>query len=75
MLARILFFSKWHFRAISHPRRWGSLPTHARLLNQVECWFSILSRRALRGASFTSAQQVRDAIDRFIAAYNDSISK
>jgi transposase len=45
-------------------------PTHASWLNQIECWFSILSRRALRGASFTSPQQVRDAIDRFIAAYN-----
>ncbi len=45
-------------------------PTHASWLNQIECWFSILSRRALRGASFTSAQQVREAIDRFTAAYN-----
>jgi transposase len=47
-------------------------PTHASWLNQIECWFSILSRRALRGASFTSPQQVREAIDRFIAAYNET---
>jgi transposase len=47
-------------------------PTHASWLNQIECWFSILSRRALRGASFTSPKQVRQAIDRFIAAYNQS---
>jgi transposase len=47
-------------------------PTHASWLNQIECWFSILSRRALRGASFTSPQQVREAIDRFISAYNES---
>jgi transposase len=40
-------------------------PTHASWLNQIECWFSILSRRALTGASFTSARQVREAIDRF----------
>lgn len=39
-------------------------PTHASWLNQIEYWFSILSRRALRGASFTSPQQVREAIDR-----------
>lgn len=45
-------------------------PTYASWLNQVEVWFSILSRRALKGASFTSPQQVRNAIDRFIAAYN-----
>lgn len=47
-------------------------PTHASWLNQIECWFSILSRRALRGASFTSPGEVRDAIDRFIAAYNEN---
>ena len=45
-------------------------PTHASWLNQIECWFSILSRGALRGASFTSPQQVREAIDAFITRYN-----
>src|SRR3990172_10772451 len=45
-------------------------PTHASWLNQVEVWFSILSRRALRGASFRSIAELRAAIDRFIAAYN-----
>jgi transposase len=45
-------------------------PTHASWLNQVEIWFSILSRQALRGASFTSVVQLRQAIDEFITAYN-----
>jgi transposase len=45
-------------------------PTHASWLNQVEVWFSILSRQALAGSSFTSPQQVRDRIDAFVAAYN-----
>jgi len=45
-------------------------PTHASWLNQIEVWFSILSRRALQGQSFTSPRQVRAAIDRFIEAYN-----
>jgi transposase len=31
-------------------------PTYSSWLNQVECWFSILSRSALRGGSFTSAR-------------------
>lgn len=48
-----------------------STPTHASWLNQVEIWFSILSRRALKGASFTSPRQVREAIDRFVAAHNE----
>jgi transposase len=45
-------------------------PTYSSWLNQVECWFSILSRSALQGASFTSPQQLREAIDRFVKAYN-----
>lgn len=45
-------------------------PTYSSWLNQVECWFSILSRSALRGASFTSARQLRDAIDAFVKVYN-----
>lgn len=55
----------------SHPNvHFHFTPTHASWLNQIECWFSILSRRALKGASFTSPQQVREAIDAFIAAHN-----
>jgi len=46
------------------------IPTYSSWLNQVECWFSILSRQALRGASFTSPHQLRQAIDDFVAAYN-----
>ncbi len=45
-------------------------PTHASWLNQVEIWFSILSRRALKGASFTSPRQVREAIDQFVKGHN-----
>jgi transposase len=47
-------------------------PTHASWLNQIECWFSILSRMALNGGSFTSPRQLRDAIDAFIEAYNET---
>ena len=45
-------------------------PTHASWLNQIECWFSILTRGARRGARFASPQEVREAIHRFIAAHN-----
>jgi transposase len=47
-------------------------PTHASWLNMIECWFSILVRAALRGASFTSPQQLREAIDNFIQKYNQA---
>src|SRR5712691_11124842 len=36
----------------------------------IEIWFSILVRAALTGASFTAIRQRREAIDRFIAAWN-----
>jgi transposase len=47
-------------------------PTHASWLNMIECWFSILVRAALRGASFTSPRQLREAIDHFISRYNQN---
>jgi transposase len=47
-------------------------PTYSSWLNQVECWFSILSRQALRGASFTSPRQLRQAIDDFVSVYNQT---
>jgi transposase len=37
----------------SHPNiHFHFTPTHASWLNQIESWFSILSRQALHGASF-----------------------
>ena len=45
-------------------------PTCASWLNMIEIWFSILSRRALKGASFTSPRQLREAINAFIAGWN-----
>jgi len=47
-------------------------PTHASWMNQVEIWFSILQQHSLAGASFTSPGQLRQHIDDFIAAYNQT---
>lgn len=44
-------------------------PTSASWLNQVEIWFGILSRKALRGLSTRSTVELRQAIEAFIAAY------
>lgn len=46
-------------------------PTHASWLNQIEIWFSILARQALRGRSFASPRELREAIDEFTEAYNE----
>lgn len=47
-------------------------PTHASWLNQIEVWFSKLSRYALKGASFTSPAELRTAIDNYIKVYNEN---
>jgi transposase len=44
-------------------------PTSASWLNQVEIWFGILSRKALRGLSSKSTIELRQAIEAFITAY------
>lgn len=45
-------------------------PTSASWLNQVEIWFGIFTRKALRGASFVSPQALRQRIEEFIVRYN-----
>ena len=44
-------------------------PTSASWLNQVEIWFGILSRKALRGLSTKSTSELGQAIEAFVAAY------
>jgi transposase len=44
-------------------------PTRSSWLNQVEIWFSILEGKSLRGASFTSVEQLRKHIDAFIEPF------
>ena len=47
-------------------------PTSASWLNMVEVWFGILSRKALKGASFQSIEQLRTAIEEFIEVYQQN---
>jgi transposase len=47
-------------------------PTSASWLNQVEIWFGIFSRKALKNASFTSTDQLRAAIESFIEVYHQN---
>ncbi len=45
-------------------------PTSASWLNQVEIWFGILARKVLRGANHKSTEELRESVEKFIAAYN-----
>jgi transposase len=54
----------------AHPNvRFHFTPTSASWLNQVEIWFGILSRKALRGASLRNVEELRCAIEAFVTAY------
>lgn len=46
-------------------------PTSASWLNLVEVWFGILTRKALRGASFPDKDALRKAIEAFLKAHNN----
>jgi transposase len=55
----------------AHPRFTACYtPTHASWLNQVELFFSILTRRLLRRGEFTSRQDLADKIMNFIEVYD-----
>lgn len=45
-------------------------PTSASWLNQVEIWFNIMTRKVLRGASHNNVDELRDAIEKYLAYYN-----
>lgn len=50
-------------------------PKHTSWLNQVEIWFSILVRKLLKRASFTSLEDLRKRILDFIDYFNRTMAK
>lgn len=56
-----------------HPRiELHFTPTSSSWMNQVETWFSILSRKAIRRGVFKSLGALIDAIQRFLDAWNEN---
>lgn len=55
--------------------RFAYTPKHCSWLNQIECWFSILVRRALRRGSFSSKEALEKRIREFIAYFNRLLAK
>jgi transposase len=56
----------------NHRIRFIYTPKHSSWLNQVEIWFSILIRRLLKRASFTSTEELRQRILAFIDYFNQT---
>ncbi len=50
-------------------------PKHASWLNQIEIWLSILTRKLLKRASFTSVEDLAARVLAFIAYYNRTMAK
>ena len=59
----------------THRIRFVYTPRHCSWLNQVEIWFSILARRLLKRASFTSLENLRSRTAAFIEYFNDVLAK
>ena len=54
----------------SHRIRFLFTPKHCSWLNQIEIWFSILSRRLLKRKSYCSIEELNLSILRFVEQYN-----
>ena len=50
-------------------------PKHCSWLNQVEIWFGILTRRLLRRGNFTSKQDLKEQLEKFINYFNKTMAK
>jgi transposase len=60
----------------AHPRfHVHHTPKHASWLNQVELFFSTLTRRLLRRGQFTSRDELAERIDDFVLAYDEHDAK
>ena len=59
----------------THRIRFLYTPRHASWLNQVEIWFSILVRRALKRASFASTDELHQRLLAFIDYFNRTLAK
>jgi DDE superfamily endonuclease len=58
-----------------HRVRFVYTPKHTSWLNQVEIWFSILVRKLLRRASFTSVEDLEARVLAFIDYFNRTMAK
>jgi transposase len=58
-----------------HPVYFIYTPKHCSWLNQVEIWFSILAKKLLRRGNFTSKQDLKEQLERFVQYFNQALAK
>jgi transposase len=59
----------------THRIRFVYTPKPCSWLNQVELWFSILTRRVLKRGSFKSIQELKQRVLAFIDVFNETLAK
>jgi transposase len=59
----------------SHRIRFVYVPKHTSWVNQIEIWFSILHRRALKNAHFRTAAEMVARIEGFIRHWNGKLAR
>jgi transposase len=59
----------------THRIRFVYTPKHASWMNQIELWFSILSRKLLKRASFSSVEELKSRILQFIEYFNCTMAR
>jgi transposase len=59
----------------SHRIRFTYTPKHSSWLNQIEIWFSVLVRKLLKRSSFSSLEDLKERVLRFIDYFNRTMAK